>query len=800
MNSLKRKYPRKQDKTKIKRTIRDSDPEGHPLFGEQAELDAKLESPTEAGGERKPLTGSFHSMVAFSADRAHAGRLFGKASEKADGSCRHPVYVCKACNEEFPNHLGKPYRCLHCRRGFYTDGELKQHVVRAKHDNLCDVCGKIFPDKYKLRKHALSHVTEKKFKCEVPGCTKAFKSANDVKTHVKYVHATEKRFKCAQCPRAFSRPDKYKLHVLTHGAASPLSTSAVPSSEAKVSGSARSPVNDGLPLLARSNSNDAADGENDSSFGESNLHHPADEDLGHSYDGQLRVFGQEAENTSASTTSSLDLPAKGDGSSRCLNRSTQSNESLSDAAEEGNSTRSRTSGEMTESSALLPSTSPTGVIKSEDSNPLSLNHSNATNTSTNSDTMDPVTQGASSPACPNFLCDHCGRQFKRKEDLLEHAQEHAAEETSGAQCERCKMRFLGDDEFRAHEERRPDHVLRCERCSLKFLSACELCCHQRETHDMVLTDVVAKCARDYGGDWLAQDDAAASVARQPHQKHVCADCGKGFTRADKLRRHAIIHSPDRPCIPCKCRESHDCALTFYRKDSMNRHALTHTLEKPYKCDICDKTFSRQDYVTKHISHVHKRVFKHRCTLCDYGTREPKRLRIHIRSRHELDPDNLLPPASSGTKDETGFDASYPDEYPQALSPSPLKTLGDAVPTENTWFDGGKKVQDLDTKEPLRLSDTPEVEHNSVSDGKGSEYVGDETELDPSPSSTISESVDQQYSVSAVIRRDDFEPMDQEVQFSLPSVVLSDRMKNVARGEEVNAWKSKCERKTPLNSL
>ena len=110
------------------------------------------------------------------------------------------------------------------------------------------------------------------------------------------------------------------------------------------------------------------------------------------------------------------------------------------------------------------------------------------------------------------------------------------------------------------------------------------------------------------------------------------------------------------------------------------------------------------------------------------------------------------------------------------------------------------MQDLDTKEPLRLSDTPEVEHNSVSDGKGSEYVGDETELDPSPSSTISESVDQQYSVSAVIRRDDFEPMDQEVQFSLPSVVLSDRMKNVARGEEVNAWKSKCERKTPLNSL
>ena len=198
---------------------------------------------------------------------------------------------------------------------------------------------------------------------------------------------------------------------------------------------------------------------------------------------------------------------------------------------------------------------------------------------------------------------------------------------AGQQCKKCETRFKTSIEFLAHEERRADHVLRCDNCSAKFLSYCELRLHIRNEH---------------GFQFLPQvDTKPAQDTPKKQRKHFCQECGKGFTRPDKLKRHTIIHSPDRPCIPCVCKESHGCERTFYRNDSMKRHALTHTLDKPYTCEECGKNFSRPDYLTKHIGHVHKRAFKHLCTLCDYGTREAKRLKIHIRSKHELDPDLLL---------------------------------------------------------------------------------------------------------------------------------------------------------------
>ena len=217
---------------------------------------------------------------------------------------------------------------------------------------------------------------------------------------------------------------------------------------------------------------------------------------------------------------------------------------------------------------------------------------------------------------------------------------------TGQECDKCQTRFQTSIEFLAHEERRADHVLRCENCSAKFLSICELGSHVKEQH---------------GVQFIPQIEVKPPKETPPkkERKHFCQECGKGFTRPDKLKRHTIIHSPDRPCIPCICKESHGCERTFYRNDSMKRHALTHTLDKPYTCEECGKNFSRPDYLTKHIGHVHKRAFKHLCTLCDYGTREAKRLKIHIRSKHELDPDLFL--STDGSESALGPSMANHDE-------------------------------------------------------------------------------------------------------------------------------------------
>ena len=191
-----RKYPRKQDKKLIKRTIRE------------------LENESLLSPEGKVNVHSLYTPASQDSSTSNA-----LVSPELHRSCKHPIYVCKTCHAEFPNTNGRVFKCVDCRRGFYTEADLNQHMVRAKHNNLCAVCGKIFPDKYKLRKHELSHVTEKNFRCEEPGCTKSFKSAEDVRTHVRYVHAVEKRFHCTHCSKAFTRLDKFKLHMTTHGIA-----------------------------------------------------------------------------------------------------------------------------------------------------------------------------------------------------------------------------------------------------------------------------------------------------------------------------------------------------------------------------------------------------------------------------------------------------------------------------------------------------------------------------------------------------------------------------------------------------
>ena len=91
-------------------------------------------------------------------------------------------------------------------------------------------------------------MTEKNFRCEEPGCTKSFKSAEDVRTHVRYVHAVEKRFHCTHCSKAFTRLDKFKLHMNTHG----ISLKPGPVSPSQTSGLGSSSLGSNLLALKTS--------------------------------------------------------------------------------------------------------------------------------------------------------------------------------------------------------------------------------------------------------------------------------------------------------------------------------------------------------------------------------------------------------------------------------------------------------------------------------------------------------------------------------------------------------------------
>ena len=64
------------------------------------------------------------------------------------------------------------------------------------------------------------------------------------------------------------------------------------------------------------------------------------------------------------------------------------------------------------------------------------------------------------------------------------------------------------------------------------------------------------------------------------------------------------------------------------------HTRSHEGVKPYKCDTCDKTFTQQWHLKRHIL-IHDKVKHHACDYCDKRFTQNSSLKVHMRT-HNID--------------------------------------------------------------------------------------------------------------------------------------------------------------------
>ncbi|KAL7051570.1 hypothetical protein ACKWTF_004509 [Chironomus riparius] len=175
------------------------------------------------------------------------------------------IFICtfKDCVKKFssqmalkshlPVHSEKNFQCNICTNAFKTPQNLEAHLLKhssgdwnrldsgkichicgfstkyrqqynehvrshnATRDFECFHCGKKFMKKTLLVLHMQTHLSERKFLCDIEDCKKAFKTYNSFYAHKrKHQSINSPRFNCASCDKVFSSHSVLMSHLKSH--------------------------------------------------------------------------------------------------------------------------------------------------------------------------------------------------------------------------------------------------------------------------------------------------------------------------------------------------------------------------------------------------------------------------------------------------------------------------------------------------------------------------------------------------------------------------------------------------------
>lgn len=102
------------------------------------------------------------------------------------------------------------------------------------------------------------------------------------------------------------------------------------------------------------------------------------------------------------------------------------------------------------------------------------------------------------------------------------------------------------------------------------------------------------------------------------KSYICTTCHKSFTTRYSLNSHMAIHSDSKPY---ECPHS-DCGKCFRTKSALNTHiSLTHSSVKEHVCAVCGKSYSklwllRQHELRHHLNH------RYQCSKCEQSFAYP----------------------------------------------------------------------------------------------------------------------------------------------------------------------------------
>ncbi|EMZ7035372.1 hypothetical protein ABE276_003450, partial [Salmonella enterica] len=110
-------------------------------------------------------------------------------------------------------------------------------------------------------------------------------------------------------------------------------------------------------------------------------------------------------------------------------------------------------------------------------------------------------------------------------------------------------------------------------------------------------------------------------------KYVCRDCQTSFTVQTKFGRHCRQEHGNLKPFECPVPE---CGMWLSTPDGLNKHMRTHTGERPYRCEMCEQTFTQRGDLNRHrLTHTGERPYS--CELCGHTCTQRGNLNKHMRT-------------------------------------------------------------------------------------------------------------------------------------------------------------------------
>ena len=243
---------------------------------------------------------------------------------------------------------------------------------------------------------------------------------------------------------------------------------------------------------------------------------------------------------------------------------------------------------------------------------------------------------------PNLLTDRIEpiRQIKCVKNKKErNDEEKETKHKINRKCSYCRKGFTDQVKLKEHVKNCFMKKYPCKECDLKFATESKLERHVNECHLQIKEFECKDCEKSFARkDKLAEH---VEAVHQKKQKYLCSKCGKGFYHKFNMTRHVITcKNRGKNKEPRECPE---CDRVFTFQSELKRHVeVVHLKVKRHKCEHCSKGFSQKCMLEDHVNAVHLKKREHQCQDCGNSFARLSQLNRHVSAVHLLEKQHECP--------------------------------------------------------------------------------------------------------------------------------------------------------------